>query len=113
MKQPPTRRTPMAEGEQIDRIAPGPSPTVSDDIWSKCPSCNAIAFRKEVERNLNVCGKCGYHFRLTVAQRLSVTVDRGSWREILAELAIGDPLGFVDSKPYSKRMEQARQKSGH
>ncbi len=98
----------MAEREQIERGAH----TASDDIWSKCPSCNTMAFRKEVERNLNVCPKCGHHFRLTVAQRLSVTVDRGSWREILVEMAIGDPLGFVDSRPYPQRMEQAREKSG-
>ena len=41
-----------------------------------------------------------------------MTVDRGSWRELLADLAVGDPLGFVDSRPYSKRMEQARANSG-
>jgi acetyl-CoA carboxylase carboxyl transferase subunit beta len=84
----------------------------SDDIWSKCPSCKEMAFRKEVERNLNVCPKCGYHFRVTVAQRLSISVDRGTWRELMADIAIGDPLGFVDSRPYPKRMEQARANSG-
>ena len=84
----------------------------SDDIWSKCPTCKEISFRKEVERNLNVCPKCGHHFRLTVGQRLSITVDRGSWHEMFADLAIGDPLGFVDSKPYPKRMHQARAASG-
>src|SRR5215475_14395648 len=84
----------------------------SDDIWSKCPTCREISFRKEVERNLNVCPKCGHHFRLTVAQRLTITVDRGSWKEMFAELAIGDPLKFVDSRPYPKRMAQAREASG-
>ena len=69
-----------------------------------------MAFRKEVERNLNVCPKCGYHFRVTIAQRLSIGVDRGTWRELMADMAIGDPLGFVDSKPYPQRMEQARAK---
>src|SRR5690242_19780206 len=86
--------------------------TQSEDMWSKCPQCKEIAFRKEVERNLNVCGKCGHHFRLTLAQRLAITADRGSWRELFAEIAIGDPLGFVDSKPYPKRLEQARAASG-
>jgi acetyl-CoA carboxylase carboxyl transferase subunit beta len=71
-----------------------------------------MAFRKEVERNLNVCPKCGYHFRVTVAQRLSIGVDRGTWHELMAEMAVGDPLGFVDSKPYPARMEQARASSG-
>jgi len=102
----------MAESEQVERGAQAAANPVSEDIWLKCPSCNTIAFRKEVERNLNVCPKCGHHFRLTVAQRLSVTIDRGSWREILADLAIGDPLVFVDSKQYPKRMERAREKSG-
>lgn len=84
----------------------------SDDIWTKCPTCKEIAFRKEVERNLNVCPKCGHHFRLTVSQRLSITVDRGSWREMFEDVAIGDPLKFVDSRPYPKRMAQAREASG-
>jgi acetyl-CoA carboxylase carboxyl transferase subunit beta len=97
----------MAEREQVANAAQTPS----DDIWSKCPSCKEITFRKEVERNLNVCPKCGHHFRLTVGQRLSISVDRGSWREVMAELAVADPLGFVDSKPYPARMEQARAKS--
>ena len=92
--------------------AAAPAQTPSDDIWSKCPTCKEISFRKEVERNLNVCPKCGHHFRLTVSQRLSITVDRGSWREMFADLAIDDPLGFVDSKPYPKRMRQAREASG-
>ena len=96
-----------------DRAQQGPGATAqSEDIWVKCPQCKEIAFRKEVERNLNVCGKCGHHFRLTLAQRLSITADRGSWRELFADLAIGDPLEFVDSRPYPKRLEQARAASG-
>ena len=66
----------MAERE----LTPAATQAPSDDIWSKCPSCKEMAFRKEVERNLNVCPKCGYHFRVTVAQRLSISVDRGTWR---------------------------------
>src|SRR6266403_2601786 len=98
----------MAEREPVASSAQAPS----DDIWSKCPSCKEMAFRKDVERNLNVCPKCGHHFRLTVGQRLSISVDRGSWREVMADFAIGDPLGFGDSKPYPARMEQARTRSG-
>ncbi len=94
------------------RTAPQASQAPNDDIWTKCPTCKEIAFRKEVERNLNVCPKCGHHFRLTVSQRLAITVDRGSWHEMFADLAIGDPLKFVDSRPYPKRMAQAREASG-
>jgi acetyl-CoA carboxylase carboxyl transferase subunit beta len=81
------------------------------DIWVKCQGCKEIAFRKEVERNLNVCPKCGYHLRLTVEQRLAITVDRGSWRELFADLVIGDPLEFIDVRPYRERLEAARQTS--
>jgi acetyl-CoA carboxylase carboxyl transferase subunit beta len=84
----------------------------SEEIWVKCPACKEIAFRKEVERNLNVCGKCGHHFRLTLSQRLAITADRGSWREMFADVAIGDPLEFVDSKPYRGRLDAARKASG-
>jgi acetyl-CoA carboxylase carboxyl transferase subunit beta len=90
--------------------APQASPP--EDLWVKCPGCREIAFRKEVERNLNVCLKCGHHFRLTVEQRLSITADRGSWRELAAGLTVGDPLEFRDSKAYPERLDQARSASG-
>jgi acetyl-CoA carboxylase carboxyl transferase subunit beta len=86
--------------------------TRAADIWVKCPGCKEIAFRKEVERNLNVCLKCGHHLRLTVEQRLAITVDRGTWRELFADLKIGDPLEFVDARPYPERLEAARRTSG-
>ena len=86
----------MAERAQIEN----PARRGTEDIWVKCPTCKEIAFRKEVERNLNVCLKCGHHFRLTVEQRLAITADRGTWRELFAELAVGDPLEFTDTKPY-------------
>jgi acetyl-CoA carboxylase carboxyl transferase subunit beta len=90
-----------------------PPPAAGDEnIWTKCPTCKEISFRKEVERNLNVCPKCAHHFRLTVGQRLAITVDRGSWREMFENVAIDDPLKFVDSRPYPKRMAQARESSG-
>jgi acetyl-CoA carboxylase carboxyl transferase subunit beta len=97
-----------APNPQAQAAAPAPS----DDIWTKCPTCKEITFRKEVERNLNVCPKCGHHFRLTVGQRLSITADRGTWHEMFENLAIGDPLSFVDSKAYPARMNAAREASG-
>jgi len=109
---------PRGNTESTERPQPAtsdaaqPTAPVSEDIWVKCPSCKEIAFRKEVERNLNVCGKCGHHFRLTLSQRLAITADRGSWREMFADVAIGDPLEFVDSKPYPSRLAAARKSSG-
>ena len=91
---------------------PPAAAAASDDIWIKCPGCKEITFRKEVERNLNVCPKCNHHFRVTVDQRLTITVDPRSWQELFADLAIGDPLEFVDSRPYPQRIEAARQAAG-
>jgi len=101
----------MAERETLQVEKPADN-AVAEDIWVKCPSCKEIAFRKEVERNLNVCGKCGHHYRLTLSQRLSITADRGSWHELFADIAIGDPLEFVDSKPYPGRLAAARKSAG-
>jgi acetyl-CoA carboxylase carboxyl transferase subunit beta len=92
-----------------------PEPIASpaaEDIWLKCPGCREIAFRKEVERNLNVCLKCGHHLRLTVEQRLAVTIDRGTWRELFVNLAGGDPLEFTDTKPYPERLLTAQRAAG-
>jgi acetyl-CoA carboxylase carboxyl transferase subunit beta len=101
----------MAERETLQVEKPADN-AVAEDIWVKCPSCKEIAFRKEVERNLNVCGKCGHPYRLTLSQRLSITADRGSWHELFADIAIGDPLEFVDSKPYPGRLAAARKSAG-
>ncbi|HTW89235.1 MAG TPA: acetyl-CoA carboxylase, carboxyltransferase subunit beta [Candidatus Binataceae bacterium] len=101
----------MAERITVERTGERPE-AGTDELWIKCPSCKAITFRKEVERNLNVCPKCGYHFRLTVEQRLAVTIDRGTWHELFADLVGTDPLAFVDSKPYLERLGQARLASG-
>lgn len=100
--------------QRIEKLSPSQAaPGAADEnIWIKCPGCREIAFRKEVERNLNVCPKCGYHHRLTVEQRIAVTVDRSTWREMFVNLAAGDPLEFNDSKPYPQRLEQARRASG-
>src|SRR5208337_3143635 len=80
--------------------------------------CKEMAFRKEVERNLNVCPKCGYHFRVTVAQRLSIGVDRGTWRELMAEVAIGvmdfefmgGSMGVVVGEKLARLFDLARER---
>src|SRR5262249_23081236 len=56
--------------------------------------------------------KCGFHHRLTVSQRLTITADRGSFKELFDDIAVGDPLEFVDSRPYPQRIEQVRAKTG-
>src|ERR1700683_5408583 len=111
-REPISNEKPVLSATESASANSSPSSQSSEDIWVKCPACKEIAFHKEVERNLNVCGKCGYHFRVTLSQRLSITADHGSWRELFADVAIGDPLEFVDSKPYPQRLAAARKSAG-
>lgn len=93
--------------------------TVGDDgaadasLFVRCPACKERSYRKDVERRLNVCASCGHHFRLTVEQRLLITVDRGSFVELNGSLGASDPLGWVDQKPYPERIAAAREETGH
>jgi len=93
----------------------GSSPRAETDeaLFLACPACREMSYRKDLERRLNVCGSCGHHFRLTVEQRLLLTVDRGSWEEVDGGIAGGDPLGWVDQQPYPERIAAARSATGH
>ena len=84
----------------------------ADTIWLKCTGCQKILFRKEVERLLLVCPKCGTHLRLTAEQRIRIIVDGGSFVEHDAALRSGDPLVFTDRKPYGQRLAAAQARAG-
>ena len=80
--------------------------------WTKCPSCDAFLYIKRLEHNLKVCPECRYHFRLSAADRLAQLLDDGVLHERGQDIEPFDALGFVDSKPYADRLEQARRKTG-
>lgn len=80
--------------------------------WTKCLNCGAFVYYKRLEKNLKVCPECNYHFRLSAQERIGFLVDPGTFVERDAELTPGDPLGFVDSKPYTARIAEYRRKSG-
>lgn len=82
------------------------------DAWTKCPSCDSQIFNKQLERTQRVCGTCGYHFRLSIGERIDLLLDPGSFEERDAGLQSGDPLGFHDQKPYPDRIEASRVKTG-
>jgi acetyl-CoA carboxylase carboxyl transferase subunit beta len=81
-------------------------------VWERCAGCGEITYRKLLERRLWVCPRCGHHRRLTVAQRLLVTVDRGSFVERDAEVCAADPLVFRDGLSYPERLAAARAATG-
>ncbi|HUE42902.1 MAG TPA: acetyl-CoA carboxylase, carboxyltransferase subunit beta [Candidatus Sulfotelmatobacter sp.] len=83
----------------------------TEGLWVKCESCGTIVFRKDLEANLLVCPKCGFHFKMNAKQRLEMLLD-GRWTEHDAGMTSTDPLQFVDTKPYATRLKEARKKLG-
>ena len=83
----------------------------TEGLWVKCESCRTIVFRKDLEANLLICPKCGFHFKMNAKQRLEMLLD-GRWTEHDARMTSTDPLKFVDTKPYATRLRDARKKLG-
>ncbi len=94
------------------RIEGGNKKGVPEGLWTKCPSCSAVLYRAEMERNLEVCPKCGHHNRIDARRRLDLFLDPEPREEIGAELESSDPLRFKDSKRYKERISAAQKKTG-
>lgn len=92
------------DGEQSVKIPQG--------LWVKCDHCGEIIYKKEVERNLDVCPKCNYHFRISAARRINTVVDSGSFVEFYAGLEPVDALDFKDIKKYKDRIKSAQREKG-
>lgn len=85
---------------------------IPEGLWVKCDNCKEIVYKKEVEKNLKVCPKCDYHFRISARERLNLIADAGSFGEINADMTSGDPLNFRDTMPYIDRIKENQKKSG-
>jgi acetyl-CoA carboxylase carboxyl transferase subunit beta len=86
--------------------------SVPEGLWIKCPACDAVLYRAELERNLYVCPKCSHHMRIRARERLERLLDQGVVGEIGAAIAPEDPLKFRDSKRYKDRLTQAQKATG-
>jgi acetyl-CoA carboxylase carboxyl transferase subunit beta len=84
----------------------------TENVFVRCEECGAHLYKKELEDALQVCVHCGYHFRIGAYERLEKLFDDAYCEELDAEVISTDPLNFVDSKPYEKRLKQARNASG-
>jgi len=84
----------------------------SDQLWTKCNSCNEIIYRKVIERNFQVCPKCNYHFQIPARKRIEGVVDPGTFIENDANLISGDPLEFKDLKRYPHRIKKSQEETG-
>ena len=86
--------------------------SVPEGLWIKCPACDAVLYRAELERNLYVCPKCSHHMRIRARERLERFLDADGVVELGAEISPEDPLKFRDSKRYKDRLAQAQKATG-
>lgn len=84
---------------------------IPEGLWVKCDNCKEIVYKKEVEKNLKVCPKCDYHFRISAKERLNLIADAGTFAEINADMTSGDPLNFRDTMPYIERIKENQKKN--
>lgn len=104
----------------LDKIVPSMARTKRDDrrnsipdgLWHKCPKCEAVLYRPELERHDNVCPKCDHHLRMSARKRLNWFLDEDAREELDAHMQPVDRLKFKDSKRYKDRLSSAQKATG-
>ncbi|MEP6637314.1 MAG: acetyl-CoA carboxylase, carboxyltransferase subunit beta [Acidobacteriota bacterium] len=98
--------------KRIETVPPEERVVKTENVFVKCDGCEAHLYKGELDGSLQVCTHCGHHFRLGARERLAMLFDDATFEELDAEVISIDPLEFVDTKPYSARLEQAKKSSG-
>ena len=86
--------------------------SIPEGLWEKCPKCESVLYKPELEKTLHVCPKCDHHLRIGARQRLGYFLDEGSTKEIAADIEPIDRLKFKDSKKYKDRLTAAQRDTG-
>lgn len=81
-------------------------------LWLKCEACSAQIYRKDLVANAYVCPECGHHYRMPVEARIEMLADADSFEPWSGDIRAEDPLAFVDTQPYSERLDKNREKQG-
>lgn len=89
-----------------------PQSPVPKGLWVKCEGCKEVIYSKEVERNLRICPKCGYHFRIDSAERIRLLLDDAEPERLFTGIRPTDPLDFKDTKRYKDRLERYQRALG-
>jgi acetyl-CoA carboxylase carboxyl transferase subunit beta len=85
-------------------------PSEDAALWKRCPRCGEMLYQQDLEANLSVCTRCEHHFRMHAYDRINMLVD-GDFVEIGGQIQPGDPLGWVDKRPYPQKLAADREKS--
>ncbi len=90
-----------------------PRKEMPEGLWMKCPSCEHMLYRSAVEKNLNVCPECDYHFRIGALTRIEYLADEGTFQQVLEDMTTADPLDFkYRGTTYKQRVKDDEKKSG-
>ena len=98
--------------QKIKRVVGADKKTVPEGLWSKCPACLTVLYKKDLENNAEVCPKCAYHNRIGARERLAQLLDAEGQFEIGATVQPIDPLKFKDSKSYADRIKESQKTVG-
>ncbi|MCL5673329.1 MAG: acetyl-CoA carboxylase, carboxyltransferase subunit beta [Deltaproteobacteria bacterium] len=98
--------------DKKDKKDAGKPAGIPEGLWVKCPGCSEIIYKKELERNLEVCPKCNYHFRINSESRIKIIFDEGSFVRLFDDLKPTDILDFKDTKKYKDRLKEDYEKTG-
>jgi len=97
---------------KIQHTDPAERRSVPEGLWVKCPSCETVLYNTDLQKNVNVCPKCGHHHRIGARARLDAFLDAEGRYEIGQEVLPVDPLKFKDSKKYPERLKAALETTG-
>ncbi|MBO9687406.1 acetyl-CoA carboxylase, carboxyltransferase subunit beta [Roseateles chitosanitabidus] len=97
---------------KIQQTDPDQRRTVPEGLWIKCPSCETVLYKTDLEQNVNVCPKCGHHHRIGARARLDAFLDGEGRYEVGQEVLPVDALKFKDSKKYPDRLKEALENTG-
>ena len=86
--------------------------SVPEGLWKKCPKCASPLYRPELERNLDVCPKCGHHMRIGARRRIDIFLNKDGLEELETSLEAIDRLKFKDVQKYKDRLSDAQRKTG-
>ncbi|MCA1556781.1 MAG: acetyl-CoA carboxylase, carboxyltransferase subunit beta, partial [Acidobacteria bacterium] len=100
------------KGQKIETVPADERVVKTEGVFRKCPECDAALYKKDLEESLQVCPNCAHHFRIGARERLAMLYDDADYEELDAEVVSSDPLNFVDTKPYTQRLEQAKRSTG-
>jgi acetyl-CoA carboxylase carboxyl transferase subunit beta len=94
--------------QKIKRVVGRDKKTVPEGLWSKCPACQTVLYKKDLEDNAEVCPKCAHHHRISARERIAILLDADGQFEIGASVQPIDPLKFKDSKTYAERIVESQ-----